>query len=228
MAKLLSILSLLIFIPYLSFAAKKADNSDMLVPHSEEKYFGDDDVKPSIYKLYAKELKEIEKYLNSFQTFTSSFKQSNKDNSINYGKLLISKPGKIRCEYFKPSPVLIIINENRITYYDKELDELSYTSANVNALKFLALNDVNFSSLKIVEAEKDNHFISLYIQEESKELKQTLFLKLTFSYPKISLKQLTIITEESEIDMAFEQITYNNIIGKKLFYFNRGFPKRRS
>jgi len=228
MAKQLRILALLILFPCLSLATKKADNADMLISASEEKYFGDDDIKPSIYKIYAKELKEIEKYLNSFQTFSSTFKQSNKDNSINYGKLLISKPGKIRCEYFKPSPVLIIINGNRITYYDKELDELSYTSANVNALKFLALDNVNFSSLNIVEAEKNNNFISLYIQEDSQELKQTLFLKLTFSYPKISLKQLTIITEESEIDMAFEQITYNKTLGKKLFYFNRGFPKRRT
>jgi outer membrane lipoprotein carrier protein len=228
MVKQLRILILLILLPCLSLAAKKADNADMLISPSEEKYFGDDDIKPSIYKIYAKELKEIEKYLNSFQTFSSTFKQSNKDNSINYGKLLISKPGKIRCEYFKPSPVLIIINDNRITYYDKQLDELSYTSANVNALKFLALDNVNFSSLKIVEAEKDNNFISLYIQEDSQELKQTLFLKVTFSYPKVSLKQLTIITEESEIDMAFDQIVYNKTLGKKLFTFNRGFPKRRS
>jgi outer membrane lipoprotein-sorting protein len=192
----------------------------IMVSPPEEKFFGDVKL-PSLHKKYAKEIKEIEGYLNSFHSMSGQFKQSNKEGSIGYGKLFISKPGKIRCEYLKPSPVLLIVNENKITYYDQELDEVSYTSANVNALKMLALKNIQFQDLNLVEVEKEKHFFNLMVKEYSQELKQNLVISLSFSYPKVSLKQVTITTEENEIDMIFDNVVYNLNLGKELFVFYR-------
>jgi outer membrane lipoprotein-sorting protein len=231
MAKLVKIIiTLLLLTPGHSFAAKKNtnNNQDIMVNKADEKYFGDDDVRPSLYKLYAKEIKQVENYLNGFETFIAQFKQSNKAGSIRYGKLFISKPGKIRCEYLKPSPVLLIINDNRVTYYDQDLDEVSYTSSDINVLKLLALSEINFSNLNLVEMDKEKQFLTLSIKEDSKKAQPRLFLTLKFSYPQIELKQITITTEENEIDMIFDQITYDQLLGKQLFYFHRDlFRKRR-
>lgn len=202
-------------------------NNNLIVSPPTETYFGDNDVSPAITDVYAKEINELEHYLNSFDTFIAQFKQSNKEGAIRYGKFFISKPGKIRCEYFKPSPVLLIINQNKVTFYDQDLDEVSHASSDINSLKLLTIKDLRFSSVNLVEIDKDDQFITLSIKERVKKFDSPLFLTLKFSYPKIDLKQITITTHENEIDMVFDKVIYNQPIGKQLFYFHRDLFKTR-
>jgi outer membrane lipoprotein carrier protein len=220
MVRLVSYILLLCF-------ANIALGDELIISAPSEKYFGDDDVRISIKTQYAKEIAEVEKYLNSFETFMAQFKQSNKEGSVRYGKFFISKPGKIRCEYVKPTPDLLIINENKLTFYDKALDEVSYASADINSLKILALKDLRFNSVHIVEMEKDDHFLTISLKEHVEKLESPLFLTMKFSYPQIELKQITITTKDSEMDLIFDQIIYNQPIGKQLFYFHRDIFKNR-
>ena len=220
MAKWIKLLFL--FFPFCSLGG-----NDIIVSAPPEKYFGDDDISPVITDVYAKEIIELEHYLNSFDTFIAQFKQSNKEGAIRYGKFFISKPGKIRCEYFKPSPVLLIINQNKVTFYDQDLDEVSHASSDINSLKLLTIKDLRFNSVNVVEIDKDDQFITLSIKERVKKFNNPLFLTLKFSYPKVELKQITITTHENEIDMIFDQITYNQPISKQLFYFHRDLFKTR-
>ena len=210
---------IVVLLPFL--ASAKASSNNIIVSSPQEKYFGDEDVRPSLYKLYAKEIREIETYLNSFKTFVTQFKQSNTKGEISHGKIFVAKPGKIRCEYFNPSPILLIMKDKKVIYYDKDLDEVSYASSDINALKLLALSDIKFNEFNLVEIEKNSHFLTLSLKEYSEELKQNLILTLKFSYPKLQLKQMSVITEDNEIDMIFDKITYNQILGKQLFYFHR-------
>ena len=208
------------FFPAISFAAKV--KSQVIVEDLQEKYHGDaDNIQDPIHKTYAKEIADVENYLDSYTTLTGLFKQADKDGKISYGKLLLAKPGRIRCEYFKPSAVTLIINDNRVTYYDEELDEVSRAATETNALKFLALEHVKFANLNLVELEKDKHYLSLSIKEYSKELKQNLIVTLKFLYPEVTLRQLSIITEGNEVDMVFEQVLYDQPMSKKLFYFHK-------
>ncbi len=223
---MLKYLLLLILLPLVSIALTKTKTTDIIVPTAKEKYFGDDDVRPSLSKVFAKEIKEVEQYLNSFQTFSAQFKQSSANGEVNYGKLFISKPGKIRCEYLKPASVLIM-NDNKMIYHDQELDEVSYTSADINALKLLAVNDIKFNLLNIVEVEKNEHILSMSLKEYSLELKRNLLVNFKFSYPYIQLKQISVVTEDSEVNMIFDKADYNKILGKQLFYVDRDILRNR-
>ncbi len=220
---------LIIFVLFLScnsFAKELDATSGAIISFPQEKYFGDDKVKPSIYSIYAQEISKIENYLNSFETFTASFKQSSRGGGIRYGKIFINKPGKIRCEYLAPSPMLLIMKENKIILYDYDLDEASYTSSDINSLKLLALQNLKFHDINLVEIEKDEHFIELTIKEYIDQSNQILLLTLKFSYPQIALKQITITTEESDIDLILDKITYNQTLGKQLFYLNRDLLRK--
>ena len=219
-------LKYLLLLSLLSSVVLAAQKNDMIVTAPVEKYFGDDDVRPSLFKVFASEIEAIEWYLNGFNSFAAQFRQSNKG-EISYGKLFVSKPDKIRCEYLKPLPMLLIMNDKKITYYDQELDEVSYTNADINALKFLALSKVNFSRLNLVEIKKDKYFIDFTMREYSQELKQDFMLTLQFSYPKIELKQLSLIYEANEMKLIFDKISYNQAFSDKLFYFNRDLLRDR-
>lgn len=220
MLKMLKIFLILFVLPCISLAAVNT-KSDITVSKAKEKFHGDEDVPPSILETYHKEIKAVEKYLNSFSTFSGVFKQSNKEGMISYGKLYISKPGKIRCEYLNPTKLLLIINGEKVTFYDKEIDEISYASTEANALKILASEDIDFSNLNLVELEKEKHFINLSVKEFNKELKQNLIVTFKFFYPDITLKQITVHTENNEVDLIFDQIDYDRVISNKLFFFNK-------
>lgn len=199
----------------------------MLIEHPAVKFFGDKEHVP-LKQMFAKDIKAAENYLNSFHSLSASFRQSNIKGEISHGKLFIAKPNKIRCEYYSPNPVLLIANGSKITYYDQELDEVSYTSSDINALKVLSSDNINLINSNIIEFEKDKYFLNISIKELSKELNQDVTIIFKFSYPKIELKQMIVLTEDNEINMIFEKIIYNQILRRELFSFHRNPLERKS
>ncbi len=204
--------------PFLVFANQK---TDLLVQPKEEEFFGDNQVNPTIAKIYFKEIAAVERYLNSYYTYSASFKQSNMSGQISYGKLFISKAEKIRCEYNNPTPLLLIMNGDKITYYDKELDEVSHANSDINALKILSMERIKFDKFKLAHAEKEPGFVSFTFTEKSKELKQDMAITMRFTYPQVNLKEVVILTEDNQVNMIFDKPVYNQPLSKELFYFNR-------
>ncbi|MEK6733853.1 MAG: outer membrane lipoprotein carrier protein LolA [Pseudomonadota bacterium] len=207
-------------------AAKENKSQDIMVPMAQEKYHGDTE-HLTIEKKFKNELEELDNYMNSFSSMSAHFRQSNVRGEISYGVLYISKPGKIRCEYTSPSPILLIMNNNKVTYYDKELDEVSYASTDINALRFLAQDNVKFAKLKIREYERDKHFLNIKFEEYSSELKQNIIISVKFSYPGAQLKQIAVLTEDNEVYIILDKIAYNKHFGKELFYFNKDLLRNR-
>lgn len=224
MAKLFKFLAaLVLLIPLVTLS--KASDSDLIVTPPEEKFFNDER-KPSAYKVFSKEIKAVEHYLNNFETLVATFKQSNKEGQIRYGKFFISKPGKIRCEYLPPSPLTLIIKDNKIMLYDHDLDETSYANSDINALKLLATPDFKFKNVNLTEIERNGNFIDFTVKENIKSSGQIILLTMKFSYPNISLKQINILSEETDIDLIFSNTKYNQHLGKELFAFNRDILRK--
>lgn len=222
---LLSRIIVLFIFSCCNFSAASAQ--ELIYTPSPEKYFGDDDRAPSLQELYKQEFELISDYINSYQTLTANFKQSSKqDNTLSYGKIFIAKPGKIRFEYLSPSKLLIIFNDNKLTYYDQELNETSYAKSDINILKILAEDNFSLNNFDLVHAEKDEHYFLFAIKEHSKKLQQNLVLILKFSYPEIALKHIGIETEGNQVDLLLEKINYNEYLSKQIFFFNRLIKKK--
>ena len=77
-----------------------------------------------IFALDEKLLNQLENYLNKFNNISSQFIQSSSDGTENSGKILISKPGKLRIEYKKENKFLIIADGKWLHYFDTELNEI--------------------------------------------------------------------------------------------------------
>ncbi len=67
----------------------------------------------------------VETYLNSITTLRASFLQVAPDGSVSEGMLYLARPGRLRVEYDPPASVLMVANGSRLTYYDRELGQVS-------------------------------------------------------------------------------------------------------
>lgn len=72
------------------------------------------------------EIGRIEDYLNGLKTLEARFLQVTSTGEYSEGKLHLDRPGRLRIEYDPPVPVLIVANRGLLTYFDKELQQVSH------------------------------------------------------------------------------------------------------
>ena len=68
-----------------------------------------------VFALDEKLIKKLENYLNNFNNISSTFIQSSSDGFQETGKILLSKPGKLRIEYKKKINYLLSLMVNGYT-----------------------------------------------------------------------------------------------------------------
>jgi len=96
------------------------------------------------------DISRIEGYLNTIKTMKARFLQVSSDGDYSEGNLYFSKPGKMRLEYDAPSPVLIVSNGVNLTYYDKELKQVSYYDLDDTQAAALLRDTIDFSGGDLV------------------------------------------------------------------------------
>ena len=72
-------------------------------------------------------LNELKVYLNNIKTLQAEFEQRNNDNSVSYGVLFIKKPNKLRMKYEKQNNGLVLINNQLVTIFDFESNNVTQT-----------------------------------------------------------------------------------------------------
>ena len=78
----------------------------------------------NVFSIDNKLLKNIENYLNELNNISSEFVQSTSSGTQDTGKILISKPGKLRIEYKGKNKLLIVADGKWLHYFDIELNEV--------------------------------------------------------------------------------------------------------
>lgn len=76
-------------------------------------------------------------YLNNLKNISAKLKQLNGNGSYVTGELYIKNRDNIRIDYKKPNSSSIIYDGRRIIHIDKEIDEVSFISANSTPFSFL-------------------------------------------------------------------------------------------
>ena len=86
----------------------------------------------------------IENYLNSITTLRASFLQVAPDGSVSEGMLYLARPGRLRIEYDPPASVVMVGNGSRLTYYDRELGQVSELPLTSPLARILIRRRINF------------------------------------------------------------------------------------
>jgi outer membrane lipoprotein-sorting protein len=112
----------------------------------------------NIKKISEKEiLKKAENYFNNLKTLKAVFIQMSNSldgnvnpNNIVGGKVYIKKPGKMRLEYEKNVPILIVADGNFLIYYDKKLKQVTHIRLDQTPAGIILKDNLNFSDEKII------------------------------------------------------------------------------
>ncbi len=176
----------------------------------------------------SEEVKRIETYLNSLSTVNAEFIQVAPDGGISEGTFFMQRPGKLRWEYKSPEDVLLIANNDVITYYDKSLDQISHGHTDSNIASFLARKDIKFSgSIDILKVQEEAGLLKVTIRDKKKP--EDGKLTMIFDNEPIALRKLEIANNQNEVtQVTFQNPEFGKPLDKELFVFKnpRLFKKK--
>jgi outer membrane lipoprotein-sorting protein len=157
---------------------------------------------------------EIRSYINQIKSVAIEFTQVDSAGRKAEGMLVIDKPYKFRCNYYRPFPVVIVGNKNYVSVYDYEMKNLSRIKAEENVFNFLLLNNNNLrDQLNILSAkEKDGSYILRLTHPNLNKISKIWFQKETKN-----IQKMQIIEEGNIITLTFGETRKIHKVSSSLF-----------
>ena len=167
------------------------------------------------------DLKRIETFLNGMETARAGFLQVSSNGGVATGKLLLSRPGKMRFEYDPPTPIMIIADGTFLIYIDKELKSPIHSWLSTSLIGFLVEEDIKLNGdVTVTKFEKGSNILRVTLAR-TKDPEQGS-ITMIFSDQPLALRQW-IITDLQGIRTT---VTLSNFesgikIDPKLFIYDR-------
>ena len=122
------------------------------------------------------------KYLTNFDTLESDFIQINNDGETNTGKILITRPGKIRIQY-NENPLLIISDGKRLATINKSIQNITYYNLKDIPVSLLLYKNFEKEKILIKETKEYENLIKITLlntQVDNNNFVEIVFEKKTF------------------------------------------------
>ncbi len=223
----------------LSAAGAHAAFANVVAPEGGPKFSGGGIKKPGATttsaepfdEAQAADIARIEAYLSGIASLVSDFTQTSSDGSVGSGKFFLKRPGKMRWQYNPPTPILLISNGKRVTYYDPGLDQVTYIGADEVLAGFLASPTIQLTSdtTRITHLSKENGVMSVTIIQRKKPDDGSLTLEFTES-PLAIARIIGVDATGNETHVTLEKLQFGPVLDDKLFFFNdpRGVNRKRN
>jgi len=170
------------------------------------------------------DLQRVQDYLNNIRTLQSRFEQISNDGGIATGTLYLSRPGKMRVEYDPPVPILLVATDNRIWYYDKKLEQISFFDLKDTPAWFLLQDNVSFGGdITVSNLERDPGALRVTVHEaKNPSLGQAT---LVFSDKPLELRKWQILdAQEKAVTVTLDDPHYGAPLNPQLFYWTDPRP----
>tara|TARA_Y100001968_G_C19449680_1_gene767657 strand:+ start:1811 stop:2410 length:600 start_codon:yes stop_codon:yes gene_type:complete len=170
-------------------------------------------------------IKKIFSYLENFSTLKSDFVQINNNGSILTGKILLSRPGKIRIEY-NENPLVVISDGKKVATVNKKLKNVAFYSLNDIPIKMLLYNDFELEKVKILNyREKDNN---LFLNLTEKKFAEEGFVEIIFEKNPFQMKKWTVISnDQSKTEVLLNNLEFDLEIKKNKFDISEEDPRNQ-
>ena len=158
--------------------------------------------------------KEVFSYLNSLKNFSASFLQ-NDGKDLSEGKVYIGTK-RVRAEYFSPSKILIILDEDKAMYYNYELEEDEFFNPkNTNAWFFYDIfrNPLFFED-SLIQLENNE----LILEKTGADDEENSFLiRVYFEKNPLILRGLEVIIGNEILKLSIYNHNYFEEFDKNFF-----------
>ena len=170
-------------------------------------------------------VKRVEVFFNSINTLSAKFIQLGPENNTKReGYLYISKPGRLKWDYIKPKKITMISNQDKVSYYDHEMEELSYIKYDDALLQILTAKNIVLKNIaNIVSTHEDKNNIEIVLTKKSVlNSDDSQYIKIIFTRnPHLSLDKLSILNEDSTItNIMLSEVQLNKKIDLNVFVSN--------
>ena len=182
----------------------------------------------SILKADPYSLANISQYLQNLKILKADFSQTNPDDTISSGTILIKRPGRMRFEYNKPDKTLVLVSAGALAIFDAKGDEepITYPIKN-NPISFILKGEVDLLNSEIVA----NYEVSaekavLTIRDPKKP--QLGSVELVFVGTKPQLEKFIIKNENgSSTSISLKDIKYPKNLNETMFSIALETSKRQ-
>ena len=143
-------------------------------------------------------LAEVLAYLNGLKTVTARFMQVGPDGSVRTGTAIVQRPGKMRFQYDKPNPQLLVAGFGLLVYHDPDLNQTSNIPLASTPLGILLAKHIRFDGdVKLLRVTTPPGEIQVTLAKVGKEAQG--HITLVFSTNPIELRQWRITDAQDRI-----------------------------
>jgi outer membrane lipoprotein-sorting protein len=170
---------------------------------------------------------QLKLYLREIKAVAVDFIQQDSRSKVTYGKLLINKPYKFRCNYYPPFPLLIVGNKSYVSVYDYDMEQINIIKPQDNVFNFLLEDEIDLEKDFAFESIRETgHLLKITIVHKASERKSNI----TFDKQTKALKTLEIIEDDNVITITFDKIKKVSEFSQDLFNIKNpdifGSPER--
>ncbi|NKB53110.1 MAG: outer membrane lipoprotein carrier protein LolA [Rhizobiaceae bacterium] len=169
-----------------------------------------------IGKKDAKTVAKISKHFSSVPTMMGEFVQFGPNGEQTGGRFFIKRPGNVRFDYAKPSPILVKADGKTVGIHNRKLKTWDFFPLSKTPLKLLLANriDVNDKSIKSVKTERDLTTVIL----GDKTIFGNSKITLMFDPKSFDLRQWTITDNQGkDTSVMIFNVQRNVKLNQRLF-----------
>ncbi len=163
------------------------------------------------------DIRRVEDYLNGIRSMQTRFQQYSADGGIAWGTIYLRRPGQLRVEYDPPVPALLVADGIVVTYYDKELDQVSQLPLGQTPAWFLLRETIDLTDgVTITAIERAPGALRIAMHQSDDPDGGSV--SLIFSDQPLVLRQWTIIDPTGkEVRVGLDRTSFGVELSNNLF-----------
>ena len=171
-------------------------------------------------------LTKVEKAYNKMKTLQAKFAQFNSKvkDELHTGTIYISKPGQMRLQYEKGSPLEFLATKGTFIYHDKDLEEVHFFDLNSTPVEWILREKLVFDDPGFVVTDVQDVLDEYFITAHKKDAKELGELTLVIDKDEMSLKQWDVLDVQGiKSTVSLFDIKQNIPVDKKIFIFQNPY-----
>jgi outer membrane lipoprotein-sorting protein len=165
---------------------------------------------------------QITDYLNGLQHFTAKFSQAGPD-GYSEGYVWLQRPGKLRVEYVRPAPKLMLANHGRLLLVDRTTQATTSLRLSRTPLDILLAPQITLSgTVTITALQRQASGLQLSLIKTDAPGQGTLILR--FTADPLALEGLTVVRDGQTTAFNLSDMNRDTLIDAARFEFNTPAP----